>query len=426
MIESTKKLLLILILLTSFASAQETIDKIVAVVDNEIVMQSELDFQVAMLVAQKKANPNNPELKGQVLNNIIEEKLAYAQALIDSIAVTDEDINRQIEYQISTLTQQYGGKEKVEQMYGMSIEKIKRELRDNVKKELLVQKLQEKKFGLIDASRREVEEFYKKFKDSLGVIPERNKIYHIFRNPKLSAEVKEKYFKQALALLDSIKQGADFAVLAKKYSEDPGSAVAGGDLGFVKRGVFYPEFEAAAFALQTNQLSGVVESPAGFHIIQLMDRRGEAVKARHILVKIKNESTADLSAIDFLNNVRDSIVHKAGSFQDFAKKYSNDNETSSFGGMLGTFYLEQMDKNLLDIVSKLKDNEISYAKRVDYSGGNYGYHIVWLEKRITQHKPDVEVDYSDLKRLADEYKKQKLYSKWMDELKGKIFWEIRL
>ena len=421
-----KKIFLTCLFVSSMLFAQETIDKIVAVVDNEIIMKSELDFQVSMLIAQKKANPNNPGLRAQILNSLVEEKLAYAQALIDSINVTEEEVNRQIDYQISVLQQQYGSKEKIEQLYGMSIEKIKRELRDNVKKEQLVQKLQEKKFGQIDASRREVEEFFNKFKDSLGIIPEKVKLYHLFKNPKQSSAVKEKYRKFAQALIDSIKQGADFATLAKKYSEDPGSAIAGGDLGFVKRGVFYPEFEAAAFALDVKQLSGVVESPAGFHIIQLMERRGESIRCRHILVKIKNEDEADLAAIEFLNSVRDSILKGKGSFTDFAKKYSDDAETASFGGIMGTFYLEQMDKPLLEIVGKLKDGEISYPKRVDLAQGAYGYHIVWLEKRITQHKPDIEVDYVDLKRLTDEYKKQKLYSKWMEELKTKIFWEIRL
>lgn len=421
-----KKFLFFTLFLTSMVLAQETIDKVVAVVDNEIIMKSELEFQVNLLISQRKANPNNPDLRSQVLNTLIEEKLAYAQALIDSVNVTEEEVNRQIDYQLSMLMQQYGSKEKVEQLYGMSTEKIKRELRENVKKELLVQRLQEKKFGQIDASRREVEEFFKKFKDSLGVIPERDKIYHVFKNPKLSAAVKEKYRKKAEAILDSIKNGADFAVMAKRYSEDPGSATAGGDLGFVKRGVFYPEFEAAAFALDNKQLSGVVESPVGFHIIQLLDRRGESIKTRHILVKIKSEDEADLGAIEFLSSVRDSIVRKMGTFQEYAKKYSDDQETAAFGGVLGTFYLEQMDKNLLEIVGKMKEGEISYPKRVDLQQGNYGYHIVWLEKRITQHKPDIETDYTDLKRLADEYKKQKLYSKWMEELKSKIFWEIRL
>lgn len=421
-----KILILALLVFIHSAKPQEVLDQIVAIVDNEIILKSELDFQVSFLIAQKRVNPNDPNLRSQVLNSLIEEKLVYAQALLDSITVTEDEISRQIDYQISVLTQQYGSKERIEQLYGMPMEKIKRELRDNVKKEILIQKVQDKKFGMLESTRREVEEFFNRFKDSLGVIPEKVKVSHIFRNPGTSKELKEKYRQIAQSILDSIKAGADFAEMARKYSEDPGSASQGGDLGFVKRGIFYPEFESAAFSLQVSELSGVVESPVGFHIIQLLEKKGESIHTRHILIKIKADEESDLAAIEFLSDVRDSVLRGYGSFASYAKKYSDDEETGPFGGSLGTFYLEQLDDNLLDIVSKLKDNEISFPKRVNTSQSSYGYHIVWLEKRIPQHQPDLELDYSDLKKLSDEFKKQKLYAEWMEELKSKIFWEIKV
>ncbi|MCK6613470.1 MAG: peptidylprolyl isomerase [Ignavibacteriales bacterium] len=422
-----KKLLILLFLsLAASLPAQDVIDKIVAIVDNEVILKSELDFQVNMVANQRKLDPSNPNLRTQVLNAMIEEKLLYAQALLDSIVVSEEEVRRQIDYQIETIISQVGSKEKVEQMYGMTMEKIRREIRDNVRKEILVNRMQEKKFGMIESSRREVEEFFTKFKDSLGVIPEKVKLSHIFRNPQTSATLKQKYFDLAKAILDSIKAGADFSEMAKKYSEDPGSAAAGGDLGYVKRGVFYPEFESAAFALEVNELSDIVESPVGYHIIQLMDRRGESISTRHILIKIKADSEADLDAIDFLTSVRDSVLKGHGKFSDFARKYSDDPETKDFGGALGTFYMEQLDKNLLDIVTKTKEGDISYPKRINVSQINYGYHIVWIEQRIPQHKPDLDIDFTDLKKLSDEYKKQRLYAEFVSELKSKIFWEIKI
>lgn len=421
-----KLLILFFFSLTLSLSAQDVIDKIVAIVDNEIILKSELDFQVNMVANQRKIDPASPNLRTQVLNAMIEEKLLYAQALLDSIVVSEEEVKRQIDYQLETIVSQVGSKEKVEQMYGMTMEKIRREIRDNVRKEILVNRMQEKKFGMIESSRREVEEFFTKFKDSLGVIPEKVKLSHIFRNPQTSAALKQKYFDLAKAILDSIKAGADFSEMAKKYSEDPGSAAAGGDLGYVKRGVFYPEFESAAFALEVNELSDIVESPVGYHIIQLMDRRGDAISTRHILIKIKADDEADLDAIDFLSSLRDSILKGNGQFADFARKYSDDPETKDFGGVLGTFYMEQLDKNLLDIVNKTREGDISYPKRINVSQINYGYHIVWVEKRIPQHKPDLEVDFTDLKKLSDEYKKQRLYAEFLTELKSKIFWEIKI
>jgi peptidyl-prolyl cis-trans isomerase SurA len=420
------KVLLFSFLLCAPLFAQQVIDKVVAVVDNEIIMQSELDFQVNLAASQKKISPETPGLKQQVLKSMIEDKLVYAQANIDSITVTEDEVDNRINYQIQMFIQQYGSKEKVEQVYGMTIEKIKRELRDDVRKNVMVQKLQEKNFAGIEASRNDVQEFYNKYKDSIGVIPDKVKLSHIFRNPRSSNEQKKKYYDITAAMLDSLKNGADFSILAKRYSQDPASAVLGGDLGFVKKGVFYPEFEAAAFALNPGQTSGVIETQAGYHIIQLLEKRGEAIHTRHILIKIKNDEQADLRTIEFLTDIKDSITRKFDTFYDYAKKYSEDKESAPFGGDLGTFYISQLDKNLAGIVAKLKEGEISFPSRIDYGVDNYGYHIVFLEDKILQHPADIDRDYQELKKLADEYKKQKQYEKWIEELKSKIYNDIRL
>ncbi len=420
------KILAILISLAGVCYAQDVLDKIVAVVDNEIITESELDFQTNLLASRYGVSPDSPQLKKQTLTSMIEEKLAYAQANLDSIEVTDDEIDKRIDYQIQLFIQQYGSKERVEQVYGMSIEKIKHELRDDVRKNLMVQKLREKNFGTVEATRHDVEDFFNTYKDSLGVIPEKVKIAHIFRSPKSSSGAKEKAKEFAQAVLDSIKNGTDFGEMAKKYSDDPGSAKDGGDLGFVKRGVFYPEFESAAFALQPGEISGIVESPVGFHIIQLIEKRGESIHARHILIKIKADEDADLKSIDFLTALRDSIVKGDNTFASNAKKYSEDKDTAPFGGELGTFYINQLDKSVLDAVSNLKPGDISFPKRYEYSAGNYGYHIIYLEERTPQHAPDLNKDYADIKKLADEYKRQKKYQEWIESLKSKIYYDIRL
>ncbi len=420
------KLIALLMAFSIVSSAQEIMDKIVAVVDNEIILKSELDFQVGVFASQRQLDPNTPGLRDQILNSLIEEKLIYAQADLDSITITEEEVNQRIDYQINVFTQQYGSVANIEKIYGMSIDRIKRELRDEVRKSLMSQRLQEKNFGKVQATRREVEEFFNTYKDSIGTIPEKVTIFHIFQNPKANEKLKKKFYDKAAALLDSIKSGRDFSELAIKYSDDPGSAAQGGDLGFVKKGVFYPEFEEAAFKLNVGEISGVVESPVGFHIIQMLEKRGESVNSRHILIKIKADEDADLRTIDFLSEVRDSIQKGLGTFQDYAKKYSEDKESAPFGGELGTYYMNQLDKALLDAVGKLKQGEIGYPRRLEYAPGTYGYHIVWLKSRIPQHKADLEEDYSEVKRLADEYKKQNEYKKWIAEIKNKIFWEVRI
>jgi len=422
-----KKFLLILFLFAaSGVFAQEVLDRVVAVVDNEIITKSELDFQVSLLAAQQRLDVNNPAIRTQVLNSMIEEKLLYAQAKLDSVNVTDEEVNRHVDYRIDLITQQYGSKERVEELYGMSVEKIKRELRDDARKYLMAEALKRSKFGNVDATRHEVESFFDSYKDSLGLIPEKFKIAHIFVNPKASDKVKQTARNFAKNLLDSIKAGKDFRELAKKYSEDQGSGADGGDLGFTKRGRLVPEFESVAFALRENEVSDVVESQFGFHIIQLLERKGESIHSRHILIKIKNDEDADLKAIEFLNDIRDSIKRGSGTFEQYARKYSDDKQTNKFGGVLGIFDVGQLDKNLIDVVGKLKEGEISFPKRVDLGGGVYGYHIVYLMNKTPEHKPDIASDYNEIKQLAEYNKQQKLYLQWMKEIKENIFWEIRI
>jgi peptidyl-prolyl cis-trans isomerase SurA len=420
------KRILLMFIVSSTIFAQQIADKIVAVVDNEIILKSELDFRASFEAAQKNQNLKDTTFLKTILLQLIEEKLLYAQAELDSVNVTDEQVTQQLEYQINYFISQYGSKERLEQVYGMPVEKIKRTLRDDTRKNLMAQMVQQKKFSSIQVSRKEVEDFFNTYKDSLGIVAEKYQIGHIFQNPRTGDRIKAKARLLASSLLDSLKKGADFAALAKKYSDDPGSASQGGDLGFVKRGVFYPEFEAVAYSLAPGSLSGIVESPVGFHIIQLIERRGESIHTRHILIKLKSDDEADLKAIEFLTDIRDSILKNVNTFEFYAKKYSDDKETSKFNGQLGTFEKNQLDKSTLDQIYKLKEGDIGYPKRLEIDRNTYGYHIVKLIKRIPEHRANLEQDYEEIKRLTEYNKKQKLYTIWMNELKEKIFWETRL
>jgi len=422
-----KKIVIFLFLFIYSLNAQEKVlDKIVAVVDDEVILQSELEFQTAMFAAQRNLNPKDSTLRSQLLEKLIEDKLLYAQSILDSIEVTDDEVENRLDYLINYYKQQYGSQEKLEKAYGMSVERIKREMRDDTKKNIMAEKLKQQKFGKINISRRDVEEFFNTYKDSLGIISEKFKIAHIFINPKSGNKIKEAARKYAQTILDSIKNGADFAELAKKVSEDPGSAREGGDLGFVKRGVFYPEFESAAFQLKKGEISKVIESPVGFHIIQMLERRGESIHTRHILIKPKSDNDADLRAIEKLTEIRDSIVKKVNTFEYYALKYSDDKQTAKFGGVLGTFEKGQLEKPLLEQILKLKEGEISFPKRLDIGNGNYGFHIVKLIKRIPQHKANLETDYDEIKKIAEFRKREKLFTKWIKEIKQNIYWEIRI
>ena len=421
-----KYITILLLIFMQVLIAQEALDKIVAVVDNEIILKSELDLRVQMEAAKSNLNPDDPILRKRVLNGMITEKLLYAQAKLDSIEVSDEEVKQMLDNQMNYFIQQYGSKERVEETYGMSIERIKKEFRDDTKKNLMAQRLQQQKFGEIDVTRREVEEFYKTYKDSLGLIPEKFTLSHIFIDPSKSQNAKKKAREFAEALLDSLKNGADFAVLATKYSDDPGSRAQGGDLGLVQRGVFYPEFEAAAFALKEGEISDVVESPVGFHIIQLLERKGNQIHTRHILVMVKSDDKSDLKAIELLTEIKDSIRQGYNTFEYYAKKYSDDKETAKFGGKLGTLEVGQLDKQILQTVYTMKEGEISAPKKLVIGPKKYGYHIVKLIKRVPEHVANIDKDYDDIKRLAEYRKREQESKKWVEELKSHIYWEIKI
>jgi len=410
-------------LLTAFAQAQ-VLDRIVAVVNDEPILESELNSQVQFFVFNNKLDPNTPGLKEQVLQSMINEKLIVAKAIEDSVTVTDDEVQQQLDAVIQQRIQQVGSESRLEEMYGMPLSRIKREFRDEMRKNLLAERLRQQRFGTSQISRREVEEFFQMYKDSLGRVPEEVELAHIFIKPKPDEAAKAVARTKAQALLDSLKAGANFSDLAKRHSDDPGSAAQGGDLGFVRRGQFVKEFETAVFSLADQQISGIVETEFGFHIIQLLERRGDAVHPRHILVKIERTQSSDSTTIALLDSLRRRAL--AGeSFAELAKKYSEDKETALIGGNLGTAELEQLDKNFYPTVSGLREGEISPPVRLTV-GNSYGYHIVLLKKRTPAHAITLDQDYQRIETIALNYKRTKDYQSWLEKLKGEIYWQSRL
>jgi len=416
--------LALLILWICTPAAAQTLDRIVAVVDNDIILDSELSAQVQLLVINNKIDPNTPGLKEQVLQSMINEKLIVAKAIEDSVTVTDDEIQQQLDNVIQQRIQQFGSEARLEEIYGMPISRIRREFRDEMRKNLLAQRLQQQRFGGTQIGRFEVEEFYRTYKDSLPRVPEEVELAHIFMRPKVSEGAKAATTAKMQGLLDSLKNGADFGALARRYSEDPGSAPQGGDLGFVRRGQFVKEFETAVFALGEKQVSGIVETEFGFHIIQLLERRGDAVHARHILLRIEKTKISDDATIALLDSLRQHVL--AGeSFAELAKKYSERKETSMIGGELGTFELEQLDKGTFDAIAGLKEGEMTRPVRL-VEGNSYGYHILLLKKRVPAHSMTLQGDYRRIETLALNLKRTKDYQSWLEDLRGKIYWQSRL
>jgi len=403
----------------------EVVDRIVAIVGREPILLSDLNAEIELYTFTNHVDPNTPGLKNQVLDLLINEKLILSKALQDTnIIVSDDEVENELNAQIAQRVQQLGSEKRVEEAFGMSITRLKHEYRDGMRKKILISKLLETKKYSITISRREVEEFYSQFKDSLPRVPEELELYLIFKIPKISGSIKSTLKAQTQKILDSIKAGGDFADFARRYSEDPGTKSSGGDLGFVRRGEFFTEFEEAVFALKNNQLSDVVESPIGFHIIQLLERRGEQVHPRHILIKFKRDISEADSTIAFLKALKDSVKNGAN-FSDLAKRYSDDKESASMGGFLGQLTITQFDKTVIDAITNLKEGEISDPIEVP-SEKNRGYQIIYVKKRIPEHPISLEGDWNRIQQMATSYKQSNEYQKWIKQLRSEIYWEVRL
>ncbi len=404
-------------------NAQTAIDRIVAAVDKEIITESDLQERVNFVVFQNRLQSPTPELRKQVLNAMIEEKLILAQALIDSIQITDEEVTRALDQQIENLTRQIGSKEHLEQYYGKPIGRIKREFRDDMRKQLLILRVRQAREANIQVSRREVEEFFTAYKDSLPKVPEEFDLSHIFITPKPDSSVELQTKAKLAAILDSLKAGGDFGEFAKRYSNDF-TASNGGDLGWSKRGDFVPEFEEPLFSLKEKEISNIVKTQFGLHLIQLLERRGESVHARHILLKIPKSPASDSVAVQRLRQLRERAL-KGESFAELARQYSEDQETKALGGDLGRLSTDQLVPEFAEVVKNLKENEICQPHRITL-GSSYGYQIVWLRKQMPEHAATLQDDYKLLEQLTLRMKHTRQYIQWLDELKKNIFWEIKM
>lgn len=408
---------------TIVAQNQTVIDRIIAVVDKEIITESELRERLALVAMQNRLDPTSPELRNQVLEGMITEKLVLAQAILDSVVVTDEEVRNALDQQLQNIVRQAGSEARVEQYYGMPLSRIRREYRDDIRKQLLVQRVRQTREAGMLVSRRETEEFFATFQDSLPRVPDQYELSNIFVSPKPDSQVEQQSLLRLRAVRDSIRAGGDFADFARRHSED-GTAASGGDLGWAKRGTFVPEFESAVFSLLEGGLSDIVKTEFGLHLIQLVERRGESVHARHILLRLNRGATSDSVAVQFLRSLRQQAINGAD-FAELARKYSEDDETRPVGGDMGTVTLEQLEREFAEVVQKLDGGQISEPHRITLKN-TYGFQIVLVRKKIPAHDMNLTDDYRRIEQVALFVKKNRKNAEWVEELKKTIYWETRL
>ncbi len=411
------------------ASAQpvsgQSLDKIVAVVGKEIILQSDVEARAAMYAQQSKdINPSDPAVREKILDGIINEKLIITKAIEDSVQVSDDEITQRIDYTIRNLVQTYGSEKRVEDLYGTSIAKLRKDAREDIRKQILAERLQQQKFSTVKCSPKEVEDFYKNFRDSIPDILPQVDLYHIVKYVAASDDVKKQALELAKKIRDSIKNGGNFADFAKRYSADPGSALAGGELGWTDKGKFVPEYEKAAYELQPGELSQPVESPFGYHIILTVDKRKDAILTKHILFKVGRSDTDNERAKKELLDLK-SRAENGESFEELARKYSDEKETQGFGGAFGTMELSRIPSEMRTIIEKLSDGGVSDPLPYTADPTKPAYHIIYRKKLIEKHKPDIVNDFKKVEQVATLYKQNRLFEEWIASLRKTMYWEIK-
>jgi len=418
--------MLVLLNLKLLAQEKQVLDKIVAVVDDDVILLSELQQHAIKFAVQFKINPDKEpekfnELLNQVLENLMIQKILYVKAIEDTVKISDEHVEKEIESRINYYIQELGSREKVEEYFNTSISKIKRTLREEVRQALMAEQVRASKLQGIKISRREVEELYYSMKDSLPTLKEEVHISNLLLQIKPGDVARQNAMKRMEAIKDTLQKGADFASLARTVSDDPGSASSGGELGFFQRGQLVKEFEEVAFSLKPGEISDIVETEFGFHIIQLIERRGEKINCRHILVSLVATKDDEKRVATKILEIYESLKSDSVLFEDLVKQYSDDTESKDEGGDLGWFPVDEFQiKEFKTAVKKLKPGEISEPFKT-----KFGYHILKLIDRREERELSIDKDWEKIENWALSIKQQKEFLRWIEELKKDIYIQIK-
>lgn len=429
-----KKILALILLSTltigNISAQDKIVDKIIAIVGENMVMISDIETQYQQYRMQGITG-NEQEMKCSILEELLLQNLLLNQAKIDSIEVSQDEIESEIDRRLRYFISQIGSKEKLEEFYDKSILEIKEEFRTSIRDQLLIQKMQGKITQDVTVSPKDVQVYFNTIpKDSLPMIESKYEIGKILIIPTISERAKIEAKLRLTDLKERIIKGESFETLAILYSEDPGSAKDGGELGFYGRGELYPEFEAAAFKLEKGEISEIVETSAGFHIIQMIERRGNNINVRHILIKSKAEMQDISDAISELDSLSVLINNNSLSFQG-AAKYINEKYEDNGSGMMmnqysgsASFLADDLEPAVFFVVDKLKKGQASKPTKTQNEYGTDVYRILLLSERSNPHTANLDDDYDFVRQQVLSIKKNENLAKWVNNKKNSTYIKI--
>ena len=438
-----KKLFLLSIILISItATAQESkpsqvVDKVVAVVGKNIILQSDVEGQYIQYRMQGGAEGSASSIRCQILEDLLFQKLMLDQAEMDSLTASDDEVDAELSRRISELVGRAGSKEKLESLFNKTMSEIQDELRPMVKDKILQDQVKADILKGVVLTPAEVRNFFSKVpQDSLPTIGAEYEIAQIVKRPPISIDEKLRVKDQLYQIRKRILEGESFSTMAILYSEDPGSAKKGGETGFTGRGEWVPEFETTAFNLREGEISEVIETQFGFHIIQLIERRGDYVNCRHILLSAKVPVEALEAAQRELDSAAQLIRSGEMTFDEACKKFSDDDSKTNGGYITNPAYggyriayddLQQMGdyfpelKNLAFVVGRLKVGEVSDPLPMTTSDNKDAFRLVIVKKKIEPHKVNLSDDYSRIQTWALNEKNQMVIKQWIENKAKKAF-----
>jgi len=401
-------------------SFSQNVDKIVGIVGDKIVLKSDVDIQVRQLTTQ-----GTPEegLSCNLFEELMLQKLLLSQAEVDSVLVTEDEIEGELEQRIRYFIGLFeGDQDKLEAYYDKSILQIKDEFRAQIQEQLLSRRMQQQVVTAVKVTPAEVKHFFETLPaDSLPFYDAEVEMAQIVIMAEVSDEQKQKAKDELNELKKRILEGEDFATLAVVYSDDTGSATNGGDLGFMSRGELVNEFAAAAFNLENGEVSDIVETEFGLHLIQMVELLGEKANLRHILLRPEITSFDLEKAKAKLNDVRNKILTDSISFNQAVDKYSTDKQTKNNGGNIvnpqtgsATFLLTELDGYLKPVADTLKVGQVS--KPVTFKNerdNSLGYRLIKIKRLSKSHKANLKDDYERIKGAAESKKQQAALEDWI-------------
>jgi peptidyl-prolyl cis-trans isomerase SurA len=406
---------------------KNVLDRIIVKVDNYFILKSEVENQYQQYITSGQANTPN---RCQILEGLVVNKLMLAKAEIDSVIVDDKRIEAELNSRMEQMEGQYGSAKNIVEAYGKSIATLKEDLRSSLKEQLTGRKMQDKITDDVKITPKEVAAFFNDIpRDSLPYLPAEVEISHIIRIAKPNKNQKEELYAKLLDFRRRVEKGESFEDLAKVHSEDLGSGKRGGDLGFAKRGAMVAPFEAAALRLKLNQMSDVVESEFGFHLIQLLEIRGQEYHARHILLRPDYQKLDLTEPTKFLDSIRVLVQRDSTTFEKAAKEFSEDKTTQDAGGVImdatnggnRLAYDGTMDPALFFALDSMKVGTISTPIPFRTDDGRSAVRILFFKAKHPPHFANLKDDYQKLSQITLSRKKNNAIEKWFMKAKDDVF-----